>query len=233
MAYLQRLSWLLRQGEPVRDVLLYLPTTDAYARLGTGHHAGSVATLAAMIDPRVIGSLRSAGYDLALLDDGLAPGIEPGRRPRRAAAGPSPCPPLTRTWLDAVEAAGGRVLTVDADDDAATLVGRHLAPDLTLHPNRADVGTVHRRIGDLDVHLVVNTGPHRADPTRRPAGHPQPGRGVGPAETVPSSASTATPDRWDRGRPAAVPGAGPGGPRRRAVRGRRRRGRSARRGAAG
>jgi hypothetical protein len=53
------------------------------------------------------------------------------------------------------------VLTVEPDDDAATLVGRHLAPDLTLHPSRVDVGMVHRRIGELDVHLVVNTGPHR------------------------------------------------------------------------
>ena len=53
------------------------------------------------------------------------------------------------------------MLTVDGDDDAATLVGRHLAPDLTLRPARTDVGMVHRRIGDLDVHLVVNTGPHR------------------------------------------------------------------------
>ncbi len=56
--------------------------------------------------------------------------------------------------------AGGQVITVTPDDDAAAAVGRHLAPDLTLHPARTDVGMVHRRIGDLDVHLVVNTGPH-------------------------------------------------------------------------
>jgi hypothetical protein len=60
-----------------------------------------------------------------------------------------------------VEAAGGRVLTVEADDDAAAIVGRHLAPDLSSHPHREDVGMVHRRIDDLDVHLVVNTGPQR------------------------------------------------------------------------
>ena len=161
MAYLQRLSGLLRLGEPVRDVLLYLPTTDAYARLGTATSLDLWRTLAAMIDPRLIGSLRSAGYDLALLDDGLAALVEPAADLVVVLPGRSTVPAATRAWLDRVEAAGGRVLTVDGDDDAASLVGRHLAPDLRLHPNRADVGMVHRRIDDLDVHLVVNTGPHR------------------------------------------------------------------------
>ena len=31
-AYLQRVSFLLRQGEPVTDVAIYLPTDDAYAQ---------------------------------------------------------------------------------------------------------------------------------------------------------------------------------------------------------
>jgi hypothetical protein len=161
MAYLQRLSGLLRLGEPVRDVLLYLPTTDAYARLGTSTSLDLWRTLAGMIDPRLIASLRTAGYDLALLDDGLAARVEPSADRVVLLPGPVTVPAATRAWLDRVEAAGGRVLTVDADDDAATVVGRHLAPDLTLHPSRADVGTVHRRIDDLDVHLVVNTGPHQ------------------------------------------------------------------------
>jgi hypothetical protein len=161
MAYLQRLSGLLRLGEPVRDVLLYLPTTDAYARLGTATSLDLWRTLAGLIDPRVIGSLRTAGYDLALLDDGLAARIEPSADLVVLLPGRVTVPPLTRAWLDRVEAAGGRVLTVEADEEAATVVGRHLTPDLTLHPNRADVGMVHRRIDDLDVHLVVNTGPHR------------------------------------------------------------------------
>jgi len=29
--YLQRVSYMLRQGEPANDVALYLPTDDAYA----------------------------------------------------------------------------------------------------------------------------------------------------------------------------------------------------------
>jgi hypothetical protein len=159
LAYLQRLSGLLRLGEPVRDVLLYLPTTDAYARLGTAGSLDLWRTLAGMVDPRLIGSLRTAGYDLALLDDDTAALVEPTADLVVVLPGRVTVPAATRAWLDRVEAVGGRVLTVEDDDDAATLVGRHLAPDLSLQPTRTDVGMVHRRIGDLDVHLVVNTGP--------------------------------------------------------------------------
>ena len=93
MAYLQRLSGLLRLGEPVRDVLLYLPTTDAYARLGTATTLDLWRTLAGMIDPRVIASLRTAGYDLALLDDGLAARVEPPPTSSWCCPVTSPCPP--------------------------------------------------------------------------------------------------------------------------------------------
>lgn len=160
MGYLQRLSALLRLGEPVRDVLLYLPTTNAYARLGTATSLDLWRTLAGMVAPGLIASLRTAGYDLALLDDGTVPLIAPTADLVVVLPGDVTVPATTRRWLDAVTAVGGRVLTVGEDDDAADLVGRHLAPDLTLEPRRTDVGMVHRRLGDLDLHLLVNTGPH-------------------------------------------------------------------------
>lgn len=161
MGYLQRLSALLRLGDPVRDVLLYLPTTDAYARLGTATSLDLWRTLAGMVDPRLIASLRTAGYDLALLDDGTVPRIVPTADLVVVLPGDVTVPAATRGWLDEVTAAGGQVLTVGEGDDAADVVGRHRAPDLTLEPRRTDVGMVHRRLGDLDLHLLVNTGPHR------------------------------------------------------------------------
>ena len=132
MRYLHAAVRLLRQGEPVRDVLLYLPTTDAYARLGTATSLDLCKTLAGMVDPRPD---RVAAHRRVRLRPARRRRRRAGRahgRPGRAAAGPaSRCPPRPEDWLDRVEAAGGRVLTVETDDDAATLVGRHLAPDLT------------------------------------------------------------------------------------------------------
>jgi hypothetical protein len=159
MHYLQRLSWLLRQGEPVRDVLVYLPTSDAYARLGTATSLDLYKTLAGLVDRALTGSLRTAGYDFALIDDDATTRVEPAADLIVLLPGEVTVPTGTREWLDRVLATGGRVITVGPDDDAATLVSQSVAPDLLLHPARADVGMVHRRIGEVDVHLVVNTGP--------------------------------------------------------------------------
>jgi alpha-L-rhamnosidase len=51
--YLQRVSFLLRQGEPVADVAVYLPTDDAYARFTPGHVSVS-QLMNDLIGPRVI-----------------------------------------------------------------------------------------------------------------------------------------------------------------------------------
>ena len=52
-AYLQRVSWLLRQGEPVNDVALYLPTADAYAGFTLGHDSVN-QSMDRLLGPNVI-----------------------------------------------------------------------------------------------------------------------------------------------------------------------------------
>ena len=168
MRYLTRLSALLRQGEPVRDVLVYLPTTDAYARLGEATSLDLYRALAALVDPALTRSLRTAGYDFALIDDGLLDRVEPADHLIVLLPGQISIPADSRSWLERVTDAGGRVLAVGPDDDAAALVGASLAPDLALQPARTDLGMVHRRIGAADVYLLVNTGPHRRVQRVRP-----------------------------------------------------------------
>jgi hypothetical protein len=78
-AYLQRVSFALRQGEPVADVALYLPVHDAYARFGVGSALGreneyGVALsvqLGALLNTPLIPSLLGAGYNFDLLDDAV------------------------------------------------------------------------------------------------------------------------------------------------------------------
>lgn len=177
MRYLTRLSWLLRQGEPVRDVLLYLPTTDAYATLGTETTLDLYQASRALIDPGLTTALRTAGYDFALVDDTLLDDtlvddkllddtgttmITPAAETLVVLPGAVEIPADTRIWLDRVERAGGRVITVHPGEDAAAAVAETLAPDMALDPPQSEIGTVHRRIGDLDAYLLVNTGPHVA-----------------------------------------------------------------------
>ena len=66
--YLQRVSSILRQGEPVNDVALYMPNSDAWASLGPDF------SLTAALKGRVSDSTRAildAGYNLDFFDDGL------------------------------------------------------------------------------------------------------------------------------------------------------------------
>lgn len=67
--YLQRVSFLLRQGQPANDVAVYLPTDDAWARFTLGRDSVNQA-MDALIGPRVIPQILDAGYNFDFIDDG-------------------------------------------------------------------------------------------------------------------------------------------------------------------
>ncbi|MGA2116763.1 MAG: glycosyl hydrolase [Bryobacteraceae bacterium] len=67
--YLQRISFLLRQGTPVTDVALYLPTADAYAGFTLGHDSVDQA-MDRLIGPDVVPGILDAGYNFDCIDDG-------------------------------------------------------------------------------------------------------------------------------------------------------------------
>ncbi len=70
MRYLQRLSFLLRQGRPRNDVALYLPNSDAWADITPGH-ANLMRLLQRRVGPEVIGGILEAGYVPDFFDDGV------------------------------------------------------------------------------------------------------------------------------------------------------------------
>ena len=66
--YLQRISFLLRQGRPANDVAVYLPTDDAYA----GFTPGNVSInkmMDSLIGPTVMPQILDAGYNFDFIDD--------------------------------------------------------------------------------------------------------------------------------------------------------------------
>jgi len=67
--YLQRISYLLRQGQPANDVALYLPDHDAWASFSTGGHVNMIETLRARIGPDVVAKVLEAGFNLDFFDD--------------------------------------------------------------------------------------------------------------------------------------------------------------------
>ncbi|MCS6954543.1 MAG: glycosyl hydrolase, partial [Bryobacteraceae bacterium] len=66
--YLQRLSYLLRQGQPVADVALYLPVADAWGDF-TLRRVNLIETLQRRMGSSVIRQILEAGYNFDLFDD--------------------------------------------------------------------------------------------------------------------------------------------------------------------
>ncbi|MDQ6788365.1 MAG: glycoside hydrolase [Acidobacteriota bacterium] len=66
--YLQRMSWLMRQGQSKNDVALYLPNADAYAHFS----AGKVHLIEAereLVGEKIMPAIFEAGYNLDFFDD--------------------------------------------------------------------------------------------------------------------------------------------------------------------
>jgi hypothetical protein len=68
--YLQRVSYLMRQGQPANDVALYLPNSDAWASFSAGH-VHMIDTLREVVGPNVIPGILDAGYVFDFFDDAV------------------------------------------------------------------------------------------------------------------------------------------------------------------
>jgi hypothetical protein len=66
--YLQRVSFLLRQGQPRNDVALYLPNDDAWASFSASH-VHMIDILRERVGPDVIPGVLESGYNFDFFDD--------------------------------------------------------------------------------------------------------------------------------------------------------------------
>jgi len=174
-AYLSRLCGLLRQGEPVADVAVYVPNEDLFAVMGRAV-GGSLDTwreASRRIAAEIPATIRLAGLDYDLIDDEALAIIPPDRYRVVIVPSTTRIADAAATWLGRVTAAGGSVIMINSTvqvPDAVTVAAEGLAvalaaavdPDLEISPRTTDIGFVHRRSGGADVYLLANTGPqHR------------------------------------------------------------------------
>ncbi|HSE21703.1 MAG TPA: glycosyl hydrolase [Pyrinomonadaceae bacterium] len=66
--YLQRLSFMMRQGQPVNDVALYLPNDDGWAEMKPGN-PHLIEVLREHVGPDLMPAVFEAGYNLDFFDD--------------------------------------------------------------------------------------------------------------------------------------------------------------------
>ena len=65
--YLQRVSWLLRQGKPANDIAILLPEDDAQASFTPGH-VSITDEMKKRITPQLMASILDAGYNVDYID---------------------------------------------------------------------------------------------------------------------------------------------------------------------
>ncbi len=65
--YLQRVSWLLRQGKPANDVAILLPEDDAQAAFTPGH-VSVTDEMKKRITPELMSAILDAGYNIDYID---------------------------------------------------------------------------------------------------------------------------------------------------------------------
>jgi hypothetical protein len=66
--YLQRVSFLMRQGTPVNDVAIYLPTDDAWAHFTPGR-VNTIETLRERLGTNIVSGVLDAGFGFDFVDE--------------------------------------------------------------------------------------------------------------------------------------------------------------------
>lgn len=180
--YMQRMSWLLRQGKPVNDVAVYLPTDDAFAAFTLGRPSVN-QLMDKLIGPNVIPQILNAGYNFDFIDDTaiakvgipykvlVVPGAE--RMPlatleKITKAGVTVIatrrtPSLAPGLADAADTARIRDLSrslklITDETKLGDALKAAIPPDLERAP---EIGFVHRKLSDGDVYFLANTSNHR------------------------------------------------------------------------
>jgi hypothetical protein len=153
--YLQRISFLLRQGEPANDVALYVPTDDIYAHFTLGNDSINKA-LDGALGPDIIPAILNAGFNFDLIDDGA---IAHGGIPHKILALPAVerMPAVTRAKIEEYKSKGGIVIANNELSKLKSALAPDVAMDMTAAP---EIGVVHRKLPFAEIYFLANTANH-------------------------------------------------------------------------
>lgn len=118
--YLQRMSFLLRQGRPVNDVAIYLPVDDTWANFVPGKIGSMIEAMNQRVGPDLLPAVLAAGFNVDFVDDGVLAerarldqgtlAIGANRYRAIVLPGITRIPPATMRALEAYAAGGVRVI---------------------------------------------------------------------------------------------------------------------------
>jgi hypothetical protein len=109
--YIQRISFLLRQGEPANQIALLLPTDDAWASFMPGK-VTITGEMSRLITPRLMSTILSAGYNLDFIDAGAINSVGLGSHSILIVPPTDRIPSNTLARISAWVDAGGKAISV-------------------------------------------------------------------------------------------------------------------------
>ncbi|MGH9695107.1 MAG: glycosyl hydrolase, partial [Bryobacteraceae bacterium] len=179
--YLERVSFLARQGAPANDIAIYLPTDDAWAGFKPGKTSVDHA-MESLLGPELVPQILDSGYNFDYIDDRaierigigyrvlILPGVE--RMPLATARAIEAfvkkggvaiatrrLPSRVPGWLARGESLQVSGVKFVADEHTLSAALREaLPPDLAVDAAAAPrIGFLHRRLRDGEMYFVVNT----------------------------------------------------------------------------
>jgi hypothetical protein len=169
--YIQRTSFLLRQGEPANQVALLLPTDDAWAAFSPGK-VSVTQEMERLISPALMSAILSAGYNIDYIDaDAINKlGIH---YPVLVIPPTTRIPAETLANIQHYLAGGGKVICVGgtppieggaqhvADESSlGEALHKTAHPDFQLDSNTDEIGFIRRKLPGADIYFVANTSNH-------------------------------------------------------------------------
>jgi hypothetical protein len=184
--YIQRISYLLRQGEPANQVAILLPTDDAWASF-TPAHVTITGAMQKLMPREIISAILSGGYNFDFIDAEAINSVGLGTHQILVIPPTDRIPIETLRKIHAFVEAGGKVVAVDhapmlnpdgktsseiAEFSKAIMLVPNTGeltkvlenvgkPDMVL--NNADeatkrsIGFIRRRLPDADIYFIANT----------------------------------------------------------------------------
>lgn len=167
LSYLHRLSEVMRQGEPVAHVGLWLPYEDTYANFTPAEELNLWKASARRLGEEIPLALRQAGYDFDVIDAGTSTESVVRRHQLVVLAGSTMLSKADVAQLERLAAAGIKLIVVDSDilpdathvsqDGVLRAVKDVVSPDTPT--GTPGVGAVHRQLANGELYFVANTDP--------------------------------------------------------------------------